>query len=394
MNKANLSKIQTVLNDMVNTQYSAGVNCLILQNGKEQGYFEAGYADIENKIPIKRDSIFRLYSMSKTITSVATMILVESGDIDLFDDVEKYLPGFKNPRVVGPDKKIVNATRSIRINDLLCMTSGIPYPGDLEDPAAVECGKLVAELIDKMDGNDALTTVEFANRLGKNPLSFEPGTHFMYGFSADILGAVIEVVSGMKYSEFLKKNIFDPLGMKNTGFYVPEDKRSQFTKVYECTPNGLTPYTYPFLGVSNSMQKAPSFESGGAGLCSCIDDFVAFSQMLLNGGIYKDVRILSPETVKFITTHTIPDALQPDLEKAWEHLSGFSYGCLMRIMKDATRAITLGSDGEYGWDGWTGTYIANIPEHKLTILIMQQRAETGTTEYTRKLRNIIFSSLE
>lgn len=392
MNITKLSKIQSVLDEMTSTFYTPGINCLVLKDGKEVGYFESGYSDYEAKKPINRNSLFRLYSMSKTVTSVATFILIERGMIDLFDNVSTYLPGFKSPSIISDNGKITASTREVRIYDLLSMSSGIPYPSDTASGKAI--GTITDELISKMDTDDAISTVDFANLIGKCPLAFEPGSHFMYGFSADILGAIIEVASGQRYSDFLDENIFKPLGMLDTGFYVPENKQDRLTKVYTSKNDSLELYTYPNLGVSNHMKKLPAFESGGAGLCSQIDDFVPFTQMLLNGGIYNGVRILSSTSVKAISSHHLENHLQNDFDRDWQHLAGYSYGNLMRVMINSDHAMTLGCNGEFGWDGWLGTYVAMDPINNLTILLMQQRFDTGTTEYTRKIKNIIYSALD
>ena len=392
LNTKSLSRIQNVLDEMVNTGYAAGGNCLVLQNGIEQCYYESGYRDLDSKDKLTRDTLFRLYSMSKTVTSVATFILIERGVIDLFDNVSKYLPGFANPKVATPDGSLRPASREIRISDLLSMTSGLPYPNNT-NLSEIAADELMTKIISQMDTSDALSTIEIANLTGANPLAFDPGSKWQYGFSADILGAVIEVASGMKFSDFLSENIFNPLGMKDTGFYVPSDKLCRLSKVYQPGENGLKLYTYSNLGISNTMTTKPLFESGGAGLCSCIDDFVPFTQMLLNNGTYKDIQILSPESVKYISNAHLPSDFNKYFHHDMPHMCGYSYGNLMRVMTDAPTAASLGCNGEFGWDGWLGAYMAIDPANKLTILFMMQLTDSGTNEYTRKLRNVIYSAL-
>lgn len=392
MDKNKLQNLQNILDEMTSRNFTAGVNCLVLQDGIEQCYFQSGYQDIENNKPMSRDTIFRLYSMSKTVTCVATHILIDRGQLDLFDDVSKYLPGFKSPTIVDENQNIVGASRQVRIHDLLDMTSGLSYPG-VNNESEVAAGKLMDEIIERMDTDSPLSTVDIANRAGSLPLAFNPGSHFRYGFSADILGAVIEVVSGQKYSDFLKENIFIPLGMNNTDFWVPQDKQHRLAKVYNNHTGESVLYTYPNLGVSNHMLTPPAFESGGAGLCAGIDDFVPFTKMLMNNGEYNGKRILSEAAVKFISTHRLPDSFNSDIYGNMPHLSGYSYSNLMRVMTDAENAYSYGENGEFGWDGWLGTYMAIDPVNKLTILIMMQRVDAGTTEYTRRIRNLIYGSL-
>ncbi len=389
MNKEKLSKLQSVLDEMVDTGYVAGVSALVIKGGQEQGYFEAGYQDLSSGKSVSRDTIFRMYSMTKPVTATAAMILLEEGKIDLFDPVSKYLPGFKNQKVVrnGIEEPV---KKEMTIQNLLNMTSGLTYGGE---SSAAECRgqKLIDEIVEKLDTPQALTTVEIANRIGQQPLAFHPGEKWQYGFSADVLAALVEVVSGMRYSDFLQEKIFLPLGMKDTGFFVPEDKQDRLTKIYRQTENGLVEELYPNLGVSVSQDKLPAFESGGAGLVSTIDDYSRFAQMLLNGGSLDGVKILSPATVEFMTTaHVTPQ--QQESVNSWESLAGYTYGNLLRIMDKPELALGLGSKGEYGWDGWLGTYMVNDPAHDLTFLIMQQRADSGTTGYTRRMRNIVFSA--
>lgn len=269
------------------------------------------------------------------------------------------------------------------------MTSGLCYPG-IGYEAEVDTDKFIRKMEKRMHTDEEPTTVEFANALGEVPLAFEPDTIWNYGFSADVLGAIVEVVSGMPYSEYLKKNVFEPLEMFDTGFYVPKEKQERLAKTYSV--NDLNRYTGEFLLIQSEMKHKPKFESGGAGLTSTIDDYSKINMMLLNGGEYKGKRILHPETIKFMTAGSLTDEQRKGME-SWESLKGHTYGNLLRVLNRPGSAGGSGSIGEYGWDGWTGVYMANIPEHNMCILYMQQRSECGTIDITRKLRNIVFSSL-
>ncbi|MDD6806590.1 MAG: serine hydrolase domain-containing protein [Lachnospiraceae bacterium] len=391
MNIRKLEKLQSLANEMVATGFVAGVSCMVLHQGKEVCYYQAGLRDMESNLPMTRDTICRMYSMSKPVTSAAVMLLLEEGKIDLLANVADYLPGFSNPHTIQGGVP-VPSKKPVTIKDLLHMTSGVAYPGE-SNPAEVRVAKLMDDVIARMDTEEAYTTYEFMNALGKLPLAFEPGTIWQYGFSADVLGAVVEVVSGMGFGEFLKKRIFEPLGMEDTGFYVPEEKQSRLAKLYRGYPDGLREDTYPNLGISNRMQYAPAFESGGAGLASTIDDYARFATMLLQKGSFQGQQILSPETVKFMTTAHVNEVQQKGVD-TWESLAGYSYGNLLRIMTRPDQAAGICSPGEYGWDGWLGTYVMNDPAHELTFIMMQQKADTGTTEYSRRMRNVVFSALE
>ena len=386
LNRTKLARLADVLQEMVDTGVVAGVTCMVLQDGEEQCYYEAGFQDSANRIPIARNTIFRLYSMTKPITSAAVMMLLEDGKLDLLEPVSKYLPGFLNQTVIRNGME-TPVSRPVTIQNLLNMTSGLTYDGQ-NCVTEVRTGALFQEAADKLSSPHPLSTVEFMNRLGKIPLAFEPGEKWQYGASADVLGAIVEIVSGMRFGEFLEKRIFAPLGMKDTAFYVPQDKQSRLSKVYEATPDGLKTYHGSHLAVQNRMERNPAFESGGAGLVSTIDDYAAFAQMLLQNGSC----LLSPKTVEFMTGSRLMPALQNDVNR-WESMPGYTYANLLRIMTNPEIAVSMGSRGEYGWDGWLGPYMTNDPANRLTLLIMQQKTGSGTTEYTRKIRNVVFSSL-
>ncbi len=391
MNLEKLRRLGELAREMTENGFVAGVSCMVIQHGEEQCYYEAGYRDISTGLRMTRDTIHRLYSMTKPVTAAAVMILLEEGRIDLLDHVSDYLPGFRNQYVIEQGVP-VPVTRPMTIQNLLNMTSGLVYPGE-NNPAEVRNDRLMEEIKEKLLTDQALGTVEIANRAGQLPLAFMPGESWQYGLSADVLGAVVEVASGMRYGEFLTKRIFEPLEMKDTAFYVEADKRERLAKVYRGTESGLTEETGCHLGVQNKMELPPAFESGGAGLCSTINDYAKFTQMLLGHGTYRGVRILSPRTVKYMTTAHILPVQQRGMD-TWESLAGYSYGNLMRIMTTPEEAVYIGSKGEYGWDGWLGTYMMNDPADDLTLLVMQQKCDSGITTYTRRMRNVMFAALE
>ena len=282
MKTQKLERLGELAAEMVETGYVAGVNCMVLQHGRELAYYEAGYRDVAAHKKMTRDTIFRLYSMTKPVTSAAAMILLEEGKIDLLDPVSKFLPGFQDQYVIEKGVK-VPVTKPATIQNLLNMTSGLVYPGE-GNPAEIRNTPLMEEIIAKLSTPEALKTVDIANRIGELPLAFMPGTTWQYGLSADVLGAVIEVVSGMSYGEFLKKRIFEPLGMQDTAFYVPAARQDRLAKVYRETEDGLVEEHFSHLGIQNTMEREPAFESGGAGLTSTIDDYARFTQMLLQKG--------------------------------------------------------------------------------------------------------------
>lgn len=388
-NETTAQRLRNAIQKALSGHEISGANLMIFKDNKEIFYHEDGLASIEEELPIKRDSIFRLYSMTKPVTAAAAMLLVERGEIDLYEPVSKYLNGFCDQHV-QEHGKLVPVERNVFIKDLLNMTSGLLYGG--EDKAGKATAAVFKEIDDKLLTEEAVSTIEIANKLGKCPLAFQPGSYWNYGTSADVLGAVIEIASGMSFGDFLKKEFFEPLEMTDTAFYVPDEKRERMVNTYAVDGKGsFTLYTGNNLGIIQKMDRQPAFESGGAGLVSTIDDYSKFALMLMNGGSYNGVQIMLPATVKYLTTQTISKKQHKGFA-TWETLEGHSYGNLMRIMKDTTKAGTIGSLGEYGWDGWLGCYFCNCPGDDLTFLFMTQRTDAGTMEITRKLRNIIISS--
>ena len=324
-------QVTDILASAVEAQECAGISVLVRRCGEEMLYTQAGMSDVASGRLIHRGSIFRLYSQSKPITAAAVMLLAERGQIDLMDGVDRYLPSFRNARVVDKQGTIRPATRAPWLMELLGMTAGVCYPDS--DPAGQYAAKVFDEATQEILAGGGVPTVEFCNRLGQQPLSFQPGTHWRYSTCADILGAVVEVVSGMRFGEFLRKEFFEPLDMVDTGFYVPESKRNRLVTAYKRTENGLVPWTSTHLAVG-VYDREPAFESGGAGLVSTLEDYSHFADMLLAGGTYEGRRILSPATVACMTQPQLKDAVRRDM---WDSLDGYSYGHLMRICAEPGR---------------------------------------------------------
>ncbi len=425
-------QLESVMRQAVADCDVAGVNLLVEKDGEEICYCEAGMADVEKGKPMRRDTILRLYSQTKPITAAAVMILMERGMIDLCQPVSDFLPAYRQMKV-WENGRLRPALAQIRIFDLLKMTSGMLYP-DIQVEAGRQPASVFAEMDRRLLTDHAMTTREVADALAGCGLAFEPGSSWHYGTSADVLGAVVEAVSGMSFAEFLKKELFGPLGMTDTAFWVPADRQDRLASVYETVtePDGtrsLRLYTGNHLAIRNDMKEEPAFASGGAGLASTLDDYMKFARMLMNGGTVcggktegaaherkvpetiqqdsktfgrqdtaipagreADGRILRPATVRFMTTGELTDAQQQGFN-CWQNLEGFSYGSLMRVCKKPSRTGFLARQGEYGWDGWLGMYFANFPEERLTILMGTQKRDAGTFALTRKLRNLVLASL-
>lgn len=383
-------KLQNILDKAVAEQEVAGGCLIVIKDGQETCYIEAGMADRENEIPIKRNQIYRLYSMSKPITAAAVLKLVEDGMLDLAEPVSTFFPSYAH-QMVERDGKLMDCCKVMTIQNLLHMTSGLTYGGDNSLN-----GEYMAKLFEQMDArlfsDSPMSTEEFASLLGEGPLAFCPGEGWHYGTSADVLGAVVQLVSGKTFGAYLEESIFKPLGMDDTGFYVPEEKRSRLAVAYDRDAEGhLIPYRGNHLGIINSMDQRPAFESGGAGLVSTVDDYARFAQMLLNKGQLNGVRVLNPVTVDFMTAGALNHVQEKDLEKRFAELCGYSYGNLCRVMKEPGKARMFGHIGEYGWDGWLGCHFANDPVTGSTIVFMMQKKDAGTTPLVRRMRNIVMS---
>ena len=336
-------KIENCLKQAVENREAAGIGVLVKQNGEELCCVLAGYADLPAKQRV--DHVYR----------VSTVQLDENFRI----------------------RRLFSAGGKQYVNVI------VSYP-DVD--AAGQCAAQVfAEDEEAIRKGGGMDTVTFCNRLGEQPLAFAPGTGWRYSTCADVLGAVIEVASGKRFGQFLQEELFDPLGMKDTGFWVPGEKKERLVTCYRKTEAGLKPFSELHLAVGQ-YDRPPAFESGGAGLVSTLDDYAAFGEMLLNGGEYRGRRILSRAAVDYMTAPQLRENVR---QQMWDSLGGYNYSCLMRICDQPGACHQFSEAGEYGWDGWLGTYFINLPKEKITFLLYQNTTDTGTASVTRKCRNIL-----
>ena len=392
-----LQHIQAVLDEAVSSQKFAGNSCLVYQGGKIRGFWASGFSRKEGKMAFARDTICRIFSMTKPVTSAAAWILIERGKIDLASPVSDFLSEFKNLSVCDGEK-IVPCRKPLLVRDLRNMTSGYSY-GGFQDESHRQISVLIAELDGALKKGNPISTAELVSRAAKIPLSFAPGERFEYGISADILGALIEKAAGMSLGAFFKAEIFDKLGMNDTAFFVPREKSNRTANVYEQIFDGeqrsLKLRTDSILGIPNEIDCAPAFESGGAGLWSTVDDYMRFCRMLVNGGELDGVRILQRNTVRAMHTLHISGAAQAAFEEGLPQLSGYSYGNLMRILTDESKSTTITrGNSEFGWDGALGTYMAVDSANDTAIVFFTQCAnDGGYTSTARKIKNIVYSAL-
>jgi len=341
--------------------------------------------------PDRPDSIYKIFSMTKPVTAVAAMMLYERGELDLMSKVSDYLPGYKNCKVVSSEG-IKAAQNQITIRDLLNMTSGIVMSGDFGEAERL-MSKIYKEARIQRESGILKSNVDICNKLAEAGVAFEPGETFRYGYSADILGGVIEVISGMKLSEFFKKEIFTPLNMEDTDFKIGEGKEFRQAVLFRRDKKGKVVRAEDDVRRRLEMEnptKDPWWERGGAGLYSTAGDYAHFAQMLLNKGSYHGKELIGRRTMEFMTSPQLTDAQL--LTNDFESCIGYNYGNLFRILADPAKAASNGSIGEFGWDGLAGTYFFVDPTEELIFIYMQQIAEGLDFSFLRGLKQIIYGA--
>jgi CubicO group peptidase (beta-lactamase class C family) len=365
----------------------SGYVFMLARDGKIADWRAHGWQNIAAKAPMQRDSIVRIFSMSKLITSTAVLKLMEDGRLKLTDPVEKYLPALKDRKVfvggTADAPALVPAARSITIYDLLTHTSGYYYGGDWSADSAVLVELFTRENIFKSANLD-----EFISRVASLPLRQQPGTQFRYGISTDILGAVVEKVSGERLDVFFQRQILGPLGMSDTGFWVPQEKRGRLALIYIRDKDGtLIP-----SDAQNHNDVGPDHGllSGGGGLYSTAGDYVRFAQMLLNGGRLSDVRILSRKTVELMTQNHIAHLADPHPNSKSEQ--GFGLG--VRVITDLGESPTPGSVGAFGWDGAATTNVQIDPKERTIAILLCQHGTFNQDDIITTFTTGYYSALE
>ncbi len=374
-----LNRVNSIVRAQVDKKQIAGAVVLVARHGQVALCEAFGKLDVKSGQPMRPDAIFRIYSMTKPITSVATLMLVEAGRLKLDDPIGNYLPELKNLRVYAAKDKTIAAKREVTIRDLMRHTSGFTYglPG----------GSAVDELYiqNKIDEGGL---PDMIRKLGTLPLQDQPGTRFNYSYSTDVLGRVIEVVSGEPLDKFLRERILQPLDMHDTGFTVAEEKLNRFSTAYARGPKkSLVAIDSP---ATSRYRKQPRFSSGGGGLLSTARDYCRFCQMLLNGGELEGARLLRPETVAQMTSNQLPkEALPIRLGGFPVPGHGFGLGVMVRLQGPSGPAR---GDGEYSWSGAASTYFWVVPKPQLIIVILQQ-IEPLDISLQLQLKPVVYSAI-
>ena len=371
LSSTRLERINKVMQSYVDQNKLAGLITMVARRGKVAYLERFGKMDIEANKPMQFDTIFQIASMTKPITSVAVIMLYEEGYFQLTDPVSNYIPEFKDIKVFVKATeggiKLSDQEREVTIRDLLTHTSGLAY-GDFLGDSPVATMYKEADLF-----RTDRTLKEMIQELGKLPLLNQPGSQWRYGVSYDVLGYLVEVVSGMPFDRFLEQKIFNPLGMEDTGFYVPKEKIDRFGSVYGPTEEGsLEVIDAP---ATSQFSKSQNLLLGGGGLVSTATDYMRFAQMLLNGGELDGTRILSRKTIELMTTNHLPEELIPlslGVKEMDYIIKGFGYGLGFGVLIDVAQSEILGSEGEFQWGGAANTFFLVDPKENLIGLIMTQ----------------------
>ena len=378
-----LARLDTFLQEAVDKGIIPNAVTFIVRKGKVVHYKAFGYRNIEKKIPLETTDIFRIASQSKAIISVALMTLYEEGRFWLDEPVSKYIPAFKNPRVIqtfNPADSTYTArpaSSEITIRQLLNHTAGYPY----DYPVYIKAG------IPMLNSMDDITIEEVVNKLAALPLVHEPGEAFTYGLHTDIIGRLVEVISGKPLDIFLKERIFDPLGMKDTYFYLPDDKKDRLVTLYE-KPTMAGPL---ILSTNKNNQEFPiaghkKYFSGGAGLVGSIEDYGRFCLMLLNGGEFNGNRILGRKTIDLMTRNQIGDL------EVWG--SGNKFGLGFEITTEEGAALIPGTVGAFKWGGVYSTEYLIDPKEEMVCLVYTNSFPNAFWQFTHVYRPLVYQALE
>jgi CubicO group peptidase (beta-lactamase class C family) len=383
MSKMNFSKLENYLDRFYMEKNIPGVGFAMYHKHKPVFEHYAGFSDVENQIKFGPDTIFRLYSATKVITCTALLQLVEAGKCKLSDPLYAYIPEYKNMTVRHIQKdgsvEMRPAQNDITIEHLLSMTAGLDQRDTEETQKVIEAS------------NGEGKTLDVIKALAKEPLIFEPGTHFKYGACHDVLGALIEVLSGKTFGDYLQENIFDRIGMRDTSFALKDEKR--FCKLYN-NFNGKT-HTAESIGETLVLQPGRAYESGGGGLYSTVTDYILFAEALCNNGLASNgERILRKETVHEMRTKRLCQEAQLDFDQfGGVYRNGYSYGLGVRTLVEREENNSLSQNGEFGWDGARGCYVLIDPEAELTLFYAQQEGGSPWWTWHGTIRNYAYASV-
>jgi CubicO group peptidase (beta-lactamase class C family) len=406
MSKAALDRLEQHLKRRyLETGRYPGTQLLVYRRGKIVHSTVQGFADLERKVPVKDDTIFRIYSMTKPITSVAFMMLFEEGRVALDEPVHKYIPEWKNLGVfvagTAPAFLTRPPSRPMLIVDLLRHTSGLTY--GFQQRSNVDAAYREKKLGDVVKAGTLETMIE---DLAKMPLEFSPGEAWNYSVSTDVIGYLIGKISGQPFEQFLKERIFDPLGMNDTDFYVSADKAHRFAACYSADPPGAVTFHAAERKGSLSLQDDPATSpflsppelfSGGGGLCSTAADYLTFCRALVHGGELGGVRLIGPKTLKLMTSNHLPGGRYlPEISRSLfseASYNGVGFGLGFSVTVDPAKTLIPGSVGEYAWGGAAATAFWIDPAEELVTIFMTQVLPSSAYPVRRELRTMVYAAI-
>jgi CubicO group peptidase (beta-lactamase class C family) len=400
MSSQRLAKLSTYFKKEIADGRLPGVVIAVARKGKLVMYESLGAQDPVAKTPMKKDTIFRIYSMTKPLVSVAAMQLVEDGVIQLTDPVSKFLPEFAKMQVSVPKQNadgtttydMVPAARPIIVQDLLRHTAGLAY-GELQKNQPAVDAYIKAGFVTPGQAeydSRGMTPAEQVTAMAKAPLIHQPGTTFDYSMAVDLLGRVVEAASGKRLADFMSERLFKPLKMTDAGFYVPADNMPRLAQAFETDP--FTKQKFPLLNVS----APPKNDSGGAGGVATAADYLRFSQMLLNGGSLNGARVLSPTTVKLMASDHLGDRKGGLLNPGALMLGtpeGYSFGLGFLVRTQPGMAGVHGTVGEFMWAGYGGTYFWIEPKEELAVVFMAQAPGPSRGYYRKTLKALVAQAI-
>jgi CubicO group peptidase (beta-lactamase class C family) len=406
MSKQALDRLEDHLKrNYIDADRFPGTQLLVYRRGKIVHSTVQGFADLERKAPVKDDTIFRIYSMTKPITSVAFMMLVEEGRVAIDEPVHKYIPDWKNLGVfqagTHPAFLTKPPSRPMLIVDLLRHTSGLTY--GFQQRSNVDAAYRENKIGEVIKSGTLETMIA---DLAKIPLEFSPGEAWNYSVSTDVIGYLIGLISGMPFEQFLKERIFDPLGMNDTDFFVPADKAHRFAACYSADPQGGMTFhagvrkgglTLQDDPATSSFLAPPSLISGGGGLCSTAADYLTFCRALLNGGELGGVRLLGPKTLALMTANHLPGGMDlPGLSRSLfseATYNGIGFGLGFSVTMNPPQTLIAGSAGEYAWGGAATTSFFIDPAEELITIFMTQVLPSSAYPLRRELRSMVYAAI-
>jgi CubicO group peptidase (beta-lactamase class C family) len=370
-----------------------GSQVLVYRRGKIVHHAVQGFADVERKAPVKHDTIYRIYSMTKPITSVAFMMLVEEGRVALDEPVHKYIPEWKDLGVFQAGTAAGFLTkppsRPMLIVDLLRHTSGLTYGFQQRSNVDAAYRELKIGEVEKSG-----TMQSMIDDLARMPLEFSPGDAWNYSLSTDVIGYLVEKISGKPFEQFLKERIFDPLGMNDTDFFVPAGKAGRFAACYAADKGGIQLQDDP---ATSSFLSPPSFISGGGGLCSTAADYLTFCRALLNRGELGGVRLIGPKTLALMATNHLPGGRTlPEMSRSLfseATYNGIGFGLGFSVTMNPAQTLIPGSAGEYAWGGAAGTAFWIDPAEELIAILMIQVLPSSAYPVRRELRTLVYAAI-